>query len=171
MDYAASGPVTHGFLRSAGGRYSTIDVPRATGTTPNGINNWGHIVGDYFGQGGSSDIHGFVLIAGRFTTIDLPYSDRTTISRSMIQTISSGHVLIQQTLLSDTSRTYFHFDLVRRSHSMDRPDLLSRSMGAEDGPNLRAKWAPPPSQIVGDCGKELVCMVAGGRIELPTRGF
>jgi probable HAF family extracellular repeat protein len=61
----------------AGGRFATIDVPRATGTPAYGINNSGRIVGSF---GDASGVHGFVYTGGSFTTIDVPGANYTTAS-------------------------------------------------------------------------------------------
>jgi len=47
----------HGFLDK--GAFTTIDIPGTVETTPSGINDYGHIVGEYSRFGGSA--HGFVL--------------------------------------------------------------------------------------------------------------
>jgi uncharacterized membrane protein len=70
----APGPFYSMFHRSRDGAFSSIDVPGALSTglpgTRAGINPKGEIVGPYLGQDGK--IRGFVLSAGRFTTIDFP---------------------------------------------------------------------------------------------------
>src|SRR5437879_3679497 len=48
---------------------TTIDVPGAGGTSANGINGRGQIVGTYYAGGIE---HGFLLDSGTFTTIDVP---------------------------------------------------------------------------------------------------
>ena len=53
---------------------TTIDVPGAGGTSANGINGRGQIVGYYFGD---EPGHGFLLDSGTFTTIDVPGADST----------------------------------------------------------------------------------------------
>jgi probable HAF family extracellular repeat protein len=62
--------VQHGFLYS-GGRFTTIDVPGASGTFARGINDREVIVGGY---GNANEIagNGFLLNDGSFSTIDHP---------------------------------------------------------------------------------------------------
>jgi probable HAF family extracellular repeat protein len=59
----------------ADGAFTQIDVPGATFTTSNGINNRGQIVGTFID---ARDVaHGYLLDDGRFTTIDPPASTTT----------------------------------------------------------------------------------------------
>ncbi len=51
-------------------RLTSIDVPDATSTVPQGINAAGHVVGFYATAGGR--VHGFLMKGGDFTTIDHP---------------------------------------------------------------------------------------------------
>jgi probable HAF family extracellular repeat protein len=62
----------HGFLRSAGGSFATIDLPNSAFTQAFGINDAGQIVGTY--SDASSRIHAFVRdpTSGIFTTLDDP---------------------------------------------------------------------------------------------------
>jgi probable HAF family extracellular repeat protein len=61
-------PPLHGFLLDRG-RYTTIDVPKASSTTPFGISDRGRVVGLYMDAGNKP--HGFLLDRGRYTTIDV----------------------------------------------------------------------------------------------------
>src|SRR5262245_39322126 len=54
--------------------FTTIDVPGASLTDVNGINNSGQVVGS-FTSGGVS--HGFLLSAGVYTTLDVPGATST----------------------------------------------------------------------------------------------
>ena len=56
---------------------TTIDVPGAAGTVPEGINASGDVAG-YF-QAADGNVHGFVLTAGAFTTITYPGADYTDV--------------------------------------------------------------------------------------------
>jgi len=56
------------------GKFSTIDFPGATNTTPVAFNPQGDIVGGYNVNG---IFHGFLLSDGDFTSIDFPNSTRT----------------------------------------------------------------------------------------------
>ena len=49
--------------------FTTINVPGATNTQANGINNRGEIVGSFTDATGT---HGFIYSAGTFTTINVP---------------------------------------------------------------------------------------------------
>jgi len=60
----------HGFLRDAGGTFTTIDIPGATSTAASGINDIGQIVGSFVDTGVS---HGFLRDAGgTYSAIDVP---------------------------------------------------------------------------------------------------
>lgn len=65
-----SGGANHGFVRTANGRFTAIDVPGATNTVPNFINLQGVVVGSYTDAAGTS--HGFVLNRGTYTTVNYP---------------------------------------------------------------------------------------------------
>ena len=58
---------SHGFLY-ANGAFTIIDVPGASYTFANGINNTGQIVGSFEKNG----VHGFIETRGTFSTIDVP---------------------------------------------------------------------------------------------------
>jgi hypothetical protein len=55
--------------------YKTIDFPGATQTRALGLNNRGHIVGDYSDSSGV--FHGYLLSQGDFSSIDAPGSTAT----------------------------------------------------------------------------------------------
>jgi len=65
-----TGGASHGFVRTENGAFTAIDVPGASGTTPNFINLEGVVVGSYLDSAGAS--HGFLLNNGRYTTVDYP---------------------------------------------------------------------------------------------------
>jgi len=65
-----SGGASHGFARTANGTFTAIDVPGASGTTPNFINVEGVVVGSYLDSAGTS--HGFILNQGTYTTVNYP---------------------------------------------------------------------------------------------------
>jgi len=72
----AEGPRGHGFLRDAGGIFTTIDGPGATLTELHGINNAGQIVG--FFRDITNSYHGFLRdAAGSVTTFDVPGAAHT----------------------------------------------------------------------------------------------
>ncbi|HTS37045.1 MAG TPA: hypothetical protein VMH04_15330 [Candidatus Solibacter sp.] len=58
-----------GFIYSAG-VFTTINFPGALATEPNGINDSGTIVGQFFPQTGA--LRGFIYTAGTFTTLNFP---------------------------------------------------------------------------------------------------
>src|SRR6201984_1352402 len=53
-------------------KYASIDYPNATRTRTWGISPRGVIVGDYRDSSGTS--HGFLLVGGRYVTVDVPGS-------------------------------------------------------------------------------------------------
>ena len=66
-----------GFLLERG-RYTRFDAPGAGGgTSPNGINNRGVIVGDYLEDDADATYHGFLLDRGKVTRIDVPGAAQT----------------------------------------------------------------------------------------------
>jgi uncharacterized membrane protein len=66
--------LTSAFAQAVG-NYVSFDVPNATLTRPNDINNLGVIVGRFDDQNGA---HGFMLADGVFTSIDFPSADATS---------------------------------------------------------------------------------------------
>ena len=74
-----------GFIRDRNHNITILNFPRADGTMALGINDLGHVVGQYwgiaFGQG-LQRFHGFIWKNGVYTTIDAPFSEamHTTLS-------------------------------------------------------------------------------------------
>lgn len=75
--YNDSGYVSHGFLRSPGGTFTSFDAPGAVttpgsyGTIINNINDFGEVTGNYGDSSGV--VHGFIRSPdGKFTTFDAP---------------------------------------------------------------------------------------------------
>jgi uncharacterized membrane protein len=66
-------PSTSAFAQAVG-NYVSFDVPNATLTRPNDVNNLGVIVGRFDDQ---NRTHGFMLADGVFTSIDFPGSETT----------------------------------------------------------------------------------------------
>jgi hypothetical protein len=69
----------HGFLltmsrhkKSISETFSTIDFPKVTNQSSDGINDQGQIVGEYID--GKNVFHGYELNKGKFTTLDVPFS-------------------------------------------------------------------------------------------------
>jgi len=75
--YTSNGSnIPHGYIRDALGNITTFDVKGATsGTSPNGINDHGTIVGIYGDAGGT---HGFLRRpSGKIVSIDVAGSSNT----------------------------------------------------------------------------------------------
>jgi len=69
--YVDGNSVAHGFIRSAHGKYTTIDVPGAAGTQAYGINDEGTAIGWWFETNGV--YHGYLRDDhGDFTYFDVP---------------------------------------------------------------------------------------------------
>jgi uncharacterized membrane protein len=73
-DSVVGGPI-HGFM-VRNGAFTTIDFPGASNTFPSKVNDQGAIVGSY--QDSAFTQHGFVLVEGRFITIDKPVEPPAT---------------------------------------------------------------------------------------------
>jgi probable HAF family extracellular repeat protein len=67
--YTTDDGITHGFRRSAGGAYTTIDNPAGVETELRSINDAGQIVGLY---GNATGAHGFLTSNGEFFDINAP---------------------------------------------------------------------------------------------------
>ncbi|MEV5574852.1 hypothetical protein AB0L06_32860 [Spirillospora sp. NPDC052269] len=78
----------HGYLRQPDGRFTPVDVPGATGTMPMGINDHGQIAGTYDDTSGRS--HAFVLLNGRYTTLDHPNATGDATDYGLSGTVASG---------------------------------------------------------------------------------
>lgn len=79
--YTDAGGATHGFVRSVGGGFTTIDVPGAMSTHPLDITGTARsigpsIVGFYMDQDGHA--HGFLRVTSAFMPIDVPGATDTT---------------------------------------------------------------------------------------------
>jgi len=70
--------VTHGWLRDAKGRMSTLDVPGATSTAAFAVNERGQVAGYYADAAGV--FHGFVKVGETFRTLDMPGSVGTFVT-------------------------------------------------------------------------------------------
>ena len=69
--YVDASGVTHGFLRTPSGSFTTIDVPGSTFTTPTSITPGGVIIGWYGDASGGT--HGFLrALDGSITSFDAP---------------------------------------------------------------------------------------------------
>jgi uncharacterized membrane protein len=117
--YDASG-ATHGFLRDTRGRFRTIDVPGAKGTTASRINDRGQIAAGTY--------HGYVWRKGRFRTVDMPGATAT----SLVDVNDRGAIL--GSYLDDAARfrgfvlrngNYRTFDAPRAAYMLPR-DINNR---------------------------------------------
>jgi len=87
--YIDARDVTHGFVRSPGGKFTALDAPGASstaafgyGTLPESINDAGAITGHYGDANGL--YHGFLRSpGGKFTTFDAPGAAIGTLPRSI----------------------------------------------------------------------------------------
>ena len=81
-EYTASGGITDGFIKLAGGAFSTIAVPGATETVALGLNDSDNVVGLYVDTSG---VHGFIWrIGGHLTTmVDDASSNHYTVLSSI----------------------------------------------------------------------------------------
>jgi probable HAF family extracellular repeat protein len=61
-------------------RFTTFDVPGATDTSVNGINDAGQIVGGFSDSASGGFSHGFLYTGGSFTQIDVPGAISTSVS-------------------------------------------------------------------------------------------
>src|ERR1700722_16950999 len=59
-------------------RFHTVNVPGATQTYPSGINNADVMVGNY--EDSTGTLHGYILKAGKITTLDVPHGSNTSAS-------------------------------------------------------------------------------------------
>ena len=73
-------PQRHGFLYS-GGTYTTLDVPMASSTEADGINDLGHVVGTYRDSG--FRFHGYIYRNGTYTTLDDPLGTVETVAQGV----------------------------------------------------------------------------------------
>ena len=74
-----------GFIRDKRGNITILNFPGAQGTVALGINDLGHVVGQYWGDDfgqGLQRFHGFVWKDGTYTTVDAPFAEAmaTTLS-------------------------------------------------------------------------------------------
>ena len=93
----ADGTLTevHGYRLTAGGQFTTITFPGKLVTQAFGINNLGQIVGSYVDIDGGeiAGVHGFVLDAGRFTTIDFPIATSNPVVTFAVAITDGGDIV------------------------------------------------------------------------------
>jgi len=98
-----------GFVRDRDGNITILNFPDADGTVALGINDLGHVVGQYWGTSfgqGLQQFHGYVWKNGEYTTIDAPFSEAMATTLSGIN--NAGQII----------GTYFH-------HRSDSPDDIN----------------------------------------------
>jgi hypothetical protein len=76
--YTDTSGVTHGFVLTKKGAFTSFDVPGSKLTTPGFISPQGDIVGFYLDSSGVS--HGFILAGGKYTMVDFPGAVGTSLS-------------------------------------------------------------------------------------------
>jgi len=67
-----------GFIRDKRGDITILNFPGAEGTVALGINDFGHVVGQYWGDAfgqGLQRFHGFLWKDGIYTTVDAPFTE------------------------------------------------------------------------------------------------
>ena len=120
--YIDTANVTHGFLLTKKGTFTSFDVPGSTSTTPNLIDPQGTIVGSYLDVSNVS--HGFILRGGNFTTVDFPGATGTVLTGSSPTGEMSGFTCVDASCVNGT----FHSFLVSRKGdftSFDPPGAIS----------------------------------------------
>ena len=76
--YTDTSGVTHGFVLTKKGTFTSFDPPGSTLTIPNFINPQGDIVGEYLDSTFVS--HGFILNGKKYSTVDFPGAAGTALS-------------------------------------------------------------------------------------------
>jgi hypothetical protein len=129
-----------GFIRNRNGKITILNYPGADGTIVLGINDFGHVVGQYwgnlFGQG-LQRFHGFLWKNGKYTTIDAPFSEAMATTLSGIN--NAGQII----------GTYFH----HRAGSPDINEYDSEVAFLYDNGNF-TQLKFPGAQIPFCCGAE-----------------
>ena len=85
---------TVGFIRDRNGHFTLLTFPGADGTLAFGINDRGHVVGQYFGFGfgdGLNRFHGFLWKDGVYTTLDAP--DPEHMATSLLGINNAGQII------------------------------------------------------------------------------
>lgn len=121
--------------------YTTIDVPQASSTTPNGINDRGAIVGSYLDAPGVQ--HGFLLYNGTCYTIDIPGATATSPQGINNRGEIVGYYFINSFDQFGGSVTTFHGFLLN-SQGLTILDVLSGAPGTTQAFGINDK-----GQVVG----------------------
>jgi hypothetical protein len=120
--YTNTSGVTHGFVLTRKGIFTSLDVPGSTATTPNLIDPQGTIVGSYLDASNVS--HGFILQGGNFTTLDFPGAAGTVLTGISPTGEMSGFTCVAASCVNGT----FHSFVVSRTGvftSFDPPGAIT----------------------------------------------
>lgn len=129
-----------GFIRDRKGNLTILNFPGADGTVALGINDLGHVVGQYWGDSfgqGLQSFHGFVWKNGDYTTVDAPFSEAMATTLSGIN--NAGQII----------GTYFH----HRPGSSDINEYDSEVPFFDDNGNF-TELNFPGAQIPFCCGAQ-----------------
>jgi probable HAF family extracellular repeat protein len=140
----------HGFVRHVDGRIETIDVPGAgtvpgsgDGTSPEGINNEGTIVGQY--QDANLVVHAFVREPdGRFITFDAPGAGSGPIQGTAALDINSEGTIVG---VSVDSNGAYHGFIRTRDGAIKSFDAPNAGSGPNQGTFPSASKALGPSGV------------------------
>lgn len=83
-----------GFIRDKHGNITVLNFPGSQGTIALGINDFGHVVGQYWGDAfgqGLQRFHGFLWKDGTYTTLDAPFAEAMATTLSGIN--NAGQVI------------------------------------------------------------------------------
>jgi len=83
-----------GFIRDKRGNITILNYPGAEGTVALGINDFGHVVGQYWGDAfgqGLQRFHGFLWKDGTYTTVDAPFVEAMSTTLSGIN--NAGQII------------------------------------------------------------------------------
>ena len=135
--YIDSNAVTHGFLRTAAGEFTTFDPPGSLGTYPHSLNSAHAVVGRYVDS--KSVEHGFLRSAeGVIVTFDAPGAGKNADQGTFLVDITNesitGYYL-------DPSSAYHGF-LITRSAKFTQFDAPNAGTGAFQG--TKQRLAPSP---------------------------
>jgi hypothetical protein len=129
-----------GFIRDKHGNITILNFPGAEGTVALGINDFGHVVGQYWGDAfgqGLQRFHGFLWKDGTYTTIDASFTEAMATTLSGIN--NAGQII----------GTFLH----HRPDSADINDYDSELAFLYDNGNF-TELNFPGSQIPFCCGAQ-----------------
>ncbi|HET9280631.1 MAG TPA: hypothetical protein VFR24_01600 [Candidatus Angelobacter sp.] len=125
--YTDASGVSHGFVLTRKGVFTSFDPPGSTATTPNLIDPQGVIVGSYLDASNVS--HGFILDDGKFITVDFPGASGAALSGISPTGEMSGLSCVVASCASGVSHS---FVVSRKGEftSFDPPVAISSSTAA-----------------------------------------